>query len=816
MLSIPLRWRRVATRSALSVLALSGGLVAHAGAQDGYRDAPAPIAAMLDASPTPFVVASPDRAWLAVMARRALPPISEVGAPELRLAGDRIDPRRNVRSRAERFTGVALQPVAGGPSRPVPLPAGTTIAWADWAPTGNRLALALLGEAGLRLAVVEADGSLRALGDRQLNGVLGAPCSWLPAGDGLVCLLVPAGRGAAPARPEVPTGPVIQETAGRAAPNRTYQDLLQDPHDEALFEHYFTSELARVGLDGTVTPIGGRAIYVGADPSPDGAHLLVEVVHRPYSYLVPLGRFPRTVAVWSLTGQVEAQLADLPLEENIPPSFDAVTASPRNHAWRADQPATVTWVQALDGGDPAQKVGKRDRLVALAAPFRGQPATLFEAEYRLGQPMAVRPDLALVQERWQKSRRARLWAINPADPSAAPRVVFDRSSEDRYADPGSFVMKPGAAGPTVLTSADGRFAYLRGDGASPEGDRPFLDRIDLATGATTRLWRSAAPYYEEPVALLDAGARRVLTRRESATEVPNYFVRDLARGTLTRLTDFADPAPQFAGVSKELIRYTRADGVELSATLYLPAGYDKSKGPLPFLFWAYPREFKTAAAAAQVAGSPHRFVRPTGASHLFLLTQGYGILDGPTMPIVGQGDAEPNDTYVQQLVASAQAAVDKVVAMGVADRDRIAIGGHSYGAFMTANLLAHSDLFRTGIARSGAYNRTLTPFGFQAEERTYWQAQATYTEMSPFTYADRINEPILFIHGEADDNSGTFPVQTERMYAAVKGLGGRARYVVLPAEAHGYRARESVGHTLWEMGTWLDTWLKPRQTTLTP
>ena len=365
--------------------------------------------------------------------------------------------------------------------------------------------------------------------------------------------------------------------------------------------------------------------------------------------------------------------------------------------------------------------------------------------------------------------------------------------------------------PVLLTTRDGRFAYLTGDGASTDGDRPFLDRIELATGKTTRLWRSQAPYYESVVTVLDADARRVITRRESVTEAPNYFLRDLRANRVTALTEFKDPAPQFAGVTRELIKYKRADGVDLSATLYLPAGYDRSRGPLPFLFWAYPQEFKTAAAAAQVRGSPYRFVRPQGASHLFLLTQGYGVLDDPAMPIVGEGSAEPNDTYIDQLVAGAKAAVDEVVRRGVADRERIAIGGHSYGAFMTANLLAHSDLFRTGIARSGAYNRTLTPFGFQAEERDFWKAQDTYMKMSPFTYAHQINEPVLMIHGEADNNSGTFPVQSDRMFAAIKGNGGVVRYVLLPSESHGYRARESVGHVLWEMVEWLDRYVKERQ-----
>ncbi len=425
----------------------------------------------------------------------------------------------------------------------------------------------------------------------------------------------------------------------------------------------------------------------------------------------------------------------------------------------------------------------------------------------------VRADLALVTERWWRTRETKTWMIDPSSPAKAAQLLFSRSYEDRYDDPGSFETKLTPNGTrVVLTTADGRSAYLTGQGASPQGDMPFLDRIDFATKKTTRLWRSAPPRYETVVALLDPQGQRAITRQESVTEPPNYFVRDLRRQRVARLTNFADPAPQFAGIEPKLITYTRNDGVQLSGTMYLPPGYDSTQGPLPFLFWAYPREFKTAAAAAQVQGSEYRFVRPGGSSHLFLLTQGYGILDGPSMPIIGEGDKEPNDTYVEQLVASARAGIDKVVAMGVADRDRIAVGGHSYGAFMAANLLAHSDLFKAGIARSGAYNRTLTPFGFQQEERPYWEAPEIYHRMSPFNYADRIKEPILLIHGQADNNSGTFPVQSDRMYSALMGNGATVRYIELPAESHGYRARESVGHTLWEMVTWLDEHVKGEKT----
>lgn len=792
-----------------SLLAVAVLAAAPAIAQEPYQRPPAPIPRILDADPPPLVQLSADRAWLLLLDRPPLPHIEEVAAPELRLAGDRIDPRNDNRSREATFKGLRLRSVEGVVERRIEIPDPARIGAAWWSPDSRQVAFTVVGSDAVNLWLADVKtGAARRLTDARLNGASGAPCAWASPAAGLVCKLIPAGRGPAPAAAATPRGPLVQESSGKPAPNRTYEDLLQSPDDEALFEHHFASQIALISPDGTVRPIGAPGLHVTARPSPDGVFLLVETLHRPFSYVVPRERFPRTISVWNVDGLFVRQVADVPLQEEVSPAFDAVPIGPRDVSWREDAPATLAWAEALDGGDPAKPATKRDRLALLEAPFAGEPAPLLDVAYRITGVVWGRSDLALVEEGWWKTRRTQTWVVAPAGRSA-PRVLFDRSSEDRYGDPGDFLTAPNPRGrPVLLTTKDGRSAYLAGRGASPEGDRPFLDRMELTSARTLRLWRSEAPAYEEVVALLDGEGRRAITRRESPDEPPNYFVREIKENLLSRLTDFPDPVPELAGVKPELVRYQRADGVELSATLYLPPGYDRSQGPLPFLFWAYPREFKSASAAAQVVGSPYRLARPSGASHLFLLTQGYGVLDGPAMPIVGEGDKEPNDTYVEQLVADAQAAVEKVAAMGVADRNRIAIGGHSYGAFMAANLLAHSDLFRAGIARSGAYNRTLTPFGFQAEERTFWKARETYIRMSPFAFADRIDEPILIIHGIADDNSGTFPIQSERLFAALKGNGATARLVMLPAEAHSYRARESVGHTLWEMVRWMDTYVK--------
>lgn len=787
-------------------------IVAPLPAQDVYQQPPAPIPDILDAGATPLVSVSPDRSVLLLLERPGLPGIAEVAAPEARLAGLRINPRNNSGSRDARYTGLRLLPITGpseGTERRIALPSGARIGNISWAPDSKRIAFTLARDSVLTLWTAEtSSGIARQVSALALTASPGQPCTWMGASR-LVCRTIPRARGAAPSGHVAPTGPAIQQSLGRTAANRTYQDLLRNSADESMFEHYLTSQIAVISITGESAPIGAPGIHFEATPSPDARYILVHSVRRPFSYIVPAWAFPSVIEVWDERGQRVKSLAELPLQDDVGTSFDAVQKGPRNPAWRTNAPATLVWQEALDDGDPSKPANKRDRLYSLAAPYSAEPLALLDVESRIGAVRWVRDDLALVEENWFKTRRTRTWAINPGNAATPPHLVFDRLFEDRYADPGAFATTAGSFGrPVVLTSRDGRFAYLTGSGASAAGDVPFLDRIDLATGAKKRLWQSAPPSYEEVIAILDGGGNRVLTRRESIKDAPNYFLRDLAGNRLVQLTRFPDPAPQFVGVEPQLITYKRADGVQLSAKLYLPAGYDRSRGPLPFLFWAYPAEFKTAAAAAQVIGSPYRFVRPSAASHLFALTQGYGVLDNPTMPIVGEGDKEPNDRYVEQLVASAAAAIDRVVALGVADRARIAVGGHSYGAFMTANLLAHSDLFRAGIARSGAYNRTLTPFGFQAEERTFWKARETYAAMSPFYYADRIKEPILLIHGEADDNSGTFPIQSERMYAALKGNGATVRYVVLPSEAHGYRARESVGHTLWEMIDWLDRHVK--------
>ena len=801
----------------LWIVFLVGLSALYAQGPKGYQTPPDAIAALVNAPSTPGVSFSPDRKWMLLLEQPGYPSIAEVAQPELRLAGIRINPKTNGPSRTNFITGLTLKPIASGSERPVQrMPANPAIQFVSWSPDGSKIAFIHTEEAGLSLWVVDVNSATaRMQTGPMINAAMpGQPYIWLD-NEQIVCTMIPGGRVEAPKSNPIPAGPVIQFSEGKAAAVRTYQDLLTDAHDEAVFEYYTNAQLTLVQVNkGVRVNVGTPGIIADFSASPDGKYFLVTRLQKPFSYLVPYDRFPQQVEIWDTQGQVVREVAKTPLTEDLPQGFDAVPTGPRGFNWRADVPSTLYWVEAQDGGNPKQEAQVRDKMFFLEAPFSGKATEGLSFQLRFRGITWGNGDLALASEGWWSSRRQITWTWKPDNLAAGKDTLFNRSTEDRYKDPGNFLTQTNKYGRAVLLVADkGNTLFLSGMGASPQGNQPFLDRMDRGTMKSTRLWRSMPPHYEMPVAMVDPEKALFITRRESEKETPNYYLRNFRSGEIKPLTRFADPYPGLAGVTKELVRYKRSDGVELTGTLFLPAGYEKSKdGPLPVLMWAYPREFKSADAAGQVTTSPHEFIRINWGSPLYFLTQGYAVFDNFSMPIIGEGDAEPNETFIAQLRDNAEAAINALVNMGVADRQRIAVGGHSYGAFMTANLLAHTNLFAAGIARSGAYNRTLTPFGFQSEERTYWQAPEVYFQMSPFNYADKIKTPILLIHGEADNNSGTFPIQSERFYAALKGHGATVRYVVLPAESHGYRAKESIMHMLWESNEWLSRHVKYRKT----
>jgi dipeptidyl aminopeptidase/acylaminoacyl peptidase len=797
-----------------------------------YLLPPKPVIDTFDATPLPQIIVSPNRQLIAFEYRKGNPTIAELARPMLRLAGARVDPKTNGPHRTAGVYAIALKKIGDASEVKVTVPPQANLSNLHFSPNGAHLSFLATKENAIELWVADtATGNAKLIsGTERLNGAgnqgpgdqqAGDPCEWLRDSTTIVCRTVPAGRGPAPAEPTVPTGPTIQENYGKAAPAPTFEDLLRTAHDDALFEYYFASQLAAFDIaTGRKTPIGRPALIGSVAASPNGDYLLVTRITRPFSHILPMGDFPENIEVWTRSGEVLRKLADVPSREGIPTS--GVQPGPRAYRWRPDQPATVIWTEALDGGNPRNKAPFRDKVVSLTAPFTGQPTELVRTEFRLESVAFTEKGIGLVTEADRVTRRTRTWLL---EPGTEPRKLWDRKQDAAYDNPGSPVTRGG--GDNSATGGgrgggrlnrpivqNGDSIYVEGLGASPEGDRPFLDRVNLKTLTTERLFRSDAKAYESVVAPLGDDAKTILTRYETPREAPNYYVRDLASSARRPLTTFKDPQPLIRGAEHQYVTYQRKDGVKLSATLYLPPGYKKGER-LPVIMWAYPREFGDADSASQVSGSPNRFTILTNASHLYLLLSGYAVFDNPTMPIIGPGETA-NDTYVEQLVASAEAAIDKVVEMGVGDRDRIGVGGHSYGAFMTANLLAHSRLFRAGFAESGAYNRTLTPFQFQSERRTFWEVPQLYGKMSPFWHADQVKDPILLTHGEEDDNSGTFPIQSERFFMALKGLGATVRYVTLPYEAHGYAARETLLHVLAERVAWFDKYVKnaqPRATT---
>jgi dipeptidyl aminopeptidase/acylaminoacyl peptidase len=781
-------------------------------AASGYLLPPKVIVDILDAPPPPTLEVSPARDVVAILERSSMPTIADMAQPVHRIGGVRINPRTNGPHRAVTYRAIKLKAIADLTEKSVTVAPTPKLTWIGFSPNAQRFAFTQTRENGIELWVGDtATGQAKALTAAQLNASLGAPCSWVADGSSLLCRFVNPSRGTAPAPPAVPPGPNIQENRGRLAPVRTYEDLLTSAYDEELFEYYASSQLAIVdGASGQRTPVGQPAIYSESSASPDGQFVLVERIKRPFSWLVPYDDFPKSVEIWNRRGDLVKQIADLAVADTVPNS--GVHVGPRGYQWKSIEPATVTWAEALDKGDPKNQVPFRDKVMTLSAPFTGEPTEFTQTEYRHNTLAWTENGAALLTENDRARRWTRTWIIDK--PGAAPRKLWDRSQENQYANPGTPLREAKASNVSAVQQS-GDSIFLAGLGAAPEGARPFVDRLNLSTLKSDRLFQTSGRSYETVSAVVNDEGTKIITRYESRSEPPNYFLRDLKTNERKALTTYQDPAPQLRGVQKQLVTYKRNDGVELSATLITPPGWTPAQGALPTLLWAYPREFTDPDNAGQVTGSADRYTLLTGPSHLFFLTQGYAIIDDPAMPIVGPGETA-NDTYVQQLVASAQAAVDKAVAMGVTDRNRVLVGGHSYGGFMTANLLAHSDIFRAGIARSGAYNRTLTPFGFQNEQRTFWEVPQIYANMSPFFYANKINEPILLIHGEADDNSGTFPIQSERLYMALKGHGATVRYVTLPYEPHGYTGRESVLHTIAEMLNWADEFAKnakPRPTT---
>jgi dipeptidyl aminopeptidase/acylaminoacyl peptidase len=778
-----------------------------------YQKPSKEILDLVDYERAPSVSMDTKKEYMLLSYRSTYKTLEDLNQEELRLGGLRINPVTNISSSTTYINNLKIRKIKDKNEIQVAnLPENPKIAFVSWSPDEKKIAFSHTVANGVELWVIDvATAKATKLTDSRVNANLGNPFSWYKDNQNILVKMLPKNKPVLiDPKKDLPLGPIISNAEGTKSQNRTYQDLLKNKTDEINFENITTSELYKVNLNGTATLYKEAAMYAGESFSPDGNLLMVTTILKPFSYIVPLNRFPSKSTVYDLNGREIKTVNEVPLNEIIPKGFMAVRKGKRSMGWRNDKPATLYFAEALDGGDPANKVAFRDEIFLWDAPFDKNPVSLLKTPQRYSGILWGNDNLAILTDEWYDTRNEKTYLINPSNPAEAPKVIYDRNSQDVYADPGSFETKNNEFGRQVIAIENGE-AFLIGSGFTKNGQFPFIDALNIKTLKTRRVYQSAyTDKIENLLSIEDFKKGDVLVQIQSKTAFPNYYFRNInKKEALTPITSFKNPFESIKDVYKEVIKYTRKDGVALSGTLYLPAGYDRTKKEkLPLLIWAYPTEFKDKNSAGQTTQNPNEFTFPYYGSFVYWVTKGYAVLDDASFPIIGEGTTEPNDTFITQLVDNAEAAINAVNTLGYINPKKVAVGGHSYGAFMTANLLTHSSLFTCGIARSGAYNRTLTPFGFQSEQRNYWEAPAIYNEMSPFMNADKMKTPLLLVHGEADNNPGTFTLQTERYFQALKGLGAPARMVILPKESHSYVAKENILHLLWEQDRFLEKHLK--------
>jgi dipeptidyl aminopeptidase/acylaminoacyl peptidase len=762
--------------------------------------------------PYPFYLKKKNK--IVLLERKKFKTIADMAEKEIRLAGLRLNPSLKISSRQRYYYGLSVQNVGEKTSKPVKgLPENAKIAKFATSPDESYMTFVIAEKDGIKAWILNIEtGEAKKLSDAKLNASMGSPIRWLNDSETVLLQLDPNQGKLIEQSSVIPTGPIISTNNGSKARNRTYQDLMKNKTDEANFIHLTTSVLSYLNVKTGVSKpfLTNPGIYSRVSISPDNEYILVDQINQPFSYIVPYYRFPSTTKIYNRDGKEIQTILNKPLIEELPRGRMSVQKERRSIYWRADKPASLRYTIALDGGDPEKEVSHRDAVYQLDAPFSGDGRLLIKTIDRFYAIDWGNDGLAIAYDYWWNNRNTRTYVFNPSKyVEKDVKIIFNRNYQDVYSDPGEFITEENKYNRQVLVLDDNTL-YLDGEGQTKEGKRPFISSYNLENQKSKVIFRiENKNEYKRIRKIIDIRKGTILTSVETPTTYTNYYIENIKKkGKSKQVSFFENPFKSFEGVTKELVKYKRKDGVQLSATMYLPAGYDKTKKErLPMLMWAYPKEFKDKSSAGQVSGDPNEFNYIWYGSPLFWASKGYIVLDDAAFPIIGEGDKEPNDDFINQLVANAEAGISFVDSLGYVDKSKVAVGGHSYGAFMTANLLTHCDLFAAGIARSGAYNRTLTPFGFQSEERSYWEAPEIYYAMSPFMHADKMKHPLLLIHGSADNNSGTYPMQSERYFNALKGNGATARLVMLPLESHGYSSEESVLHMLWEQEEWLKKYL---------
>jgi len=779
-----------------------------------YQKPKKAILDLVNVDRAPSVLKDEKNEYMVFVYRPEYKSIDELSQKEMRLGGLRVNPYLNIGSRTTYYNKVKILRLKKGDKVPIEvkgLPTNPKLSNFIYSPDQSKIAMINTTSDKLELWVLNIEKALaRRINTPSLNATLGSAINWFSDNKSLLIKIRPENsKIIIDQENKSPTGPTITENMGDKAQNRTYQDLLKNITDENNFEQLSRSKLIKVSLKGEISQWLDEKMYRSISFSPDGKYVLVNIIKKPFSYIVTYSRFPNETLVYDLNGKLIKKISESHLLEVLPKGFMATKKGKRSILWRSDLPSSLRYIEALDGGDPSVEVDYRDKLMNWDAPFDRNPEFLIQTINRINSINWGNKNFAIVRDIWWNNRNTKTYLFNPSNSKVKPKIISDRNYQDIYSNPGSYVTKRNDFNRSVLL-IDNNNLYRIADGFSEEGQFPYIEKLNINDLSTTKIYKSNFETKFENILDFDFEKNQLFVRIESKQDFPNYYFRKLSKNnTLDQITFFKNPFESLKKVSKQTITYKREDGLDLSGVLYLPPGYDKTKPERkPMILWAYPREYKDKNSASQKTNNQNRFIYPSWASPIYWVTQGYVLLDRASFPIIGEKDVEPNDSFRKQLVSNAKAAIDELDKRGYIDPNKVAVGGHSYGAFMVANLLSHSNLFSAGIARSGAYNRTLTPFGFQSEERTYWEAPEVYYSMSPFMHADKMKTPLLLIHGEADNNSGTYPMQSKRYFNALKGLGATVRLVMFPKESHGYRAKETILHLLWEQDQWLEKYLK--------
>jgi dipeptidyl aminopeptidase/acylaminoacyl peptidase len=794
----------------------------------------------------------PDGAHFLVAHSAGLPGLKEYAKPYVNLGEQEFDVTAN-RARqlsTRKDTGFVLWNWKTGRKTEIAAPPGRWVSSPSWSPDGTRIAYLVHSDTETSVYVAEIkDGKSRKLVAAPVLATLVTTLEWSPDSQSILTVLVPQARKPMPARDAESAEPEVRVTNTGPSPNRTFRFLMHTPHDMAMFEWLTTGQMALLDCrTGAARNVGEPAMVRSLDLSVDGAYIRATSILKPFSYTVPVTSFGTLEAIYDLSGKKLAEVHRQPLRESTVTRGAGPPAQTRFRGGRGgagggfgagagggrgdNDRRSVTWrpdgrglgflqmeprqrqQQDDAAGDRTPEPGRKDRVLQWLPPFdAGSLKVVFESETRIGNLLYSEDGETLFVSE-TKDGEEHLFAVRASDPKTR-HTIYKHKTVDSATDPGTLMTRRSSHRGTVVRLApDQQSVFLSGTRYSKnpaaQSPRPFVARVNFVTGERKDIFQSEENAFESVHGAGDDDIRVLFTTRETAATIPDSYARDLTTGELRKLTSNVDYSPEVTHAVRKRFQVERVDGIKFWVEVTLPQDYAPGTR-LPAMFWFYPREYTDQKAYDQSAARYNRNAFPrVGTRSMSILTRrGYAVVE-PDCPIIGP-QGQMNNNYVPDLRNNLWAVIDALDKMGIIDRDRLGIGGHSYGAFSTANAMIHTPFFKAGIAGDGNYNRTLTPITFQSERRLLWEARETYLEMSPLLYANQMNGALLMYHGQDDSNNGTDPINSDRLFHALNALGKTAALYSYPYEDHGPAMKETLLDLWARWDSWLERYVKNPQ-----